>query len=150
VDRIGSVVRRVSLPGLERVGLPEPPIGLGTSVARGHISTVDPGDVIPRIRAGEIEVVGAVERFDGARVVLRGGRRVTPALVVAATGYATVLPGLVGHLGVLDAGGRPRVSGAAPALPGLWLVGFVHPISGNLRELRLDAGRVAAAVAAAA
>jgi cation diffusion facilitator CzcD-associated flavoprotein CzcO len=148
IDRVGRLVRRVGMPGLERLGLPEPRIGLGTSVARGRISTVDPGDGLARIRAGQVEVVGEVRAFDGRHVLLRGGRRLAPALVVAATGYRSVLPGLVGHLGVLDAAGRPRTQGAAPALPGLWLVGFVHPISGNLRELRLDGRRVAAAVAA--
>jgi hypothetical protein len=103
---------------------------------------------VARIRAGDVEVVGAVEAFDGPEVLLRGGRRVAPALVVAATGYASGLSGLVGHLGVLRPNGRPRVPAAEPSLPGLWLLGFIHPISGNLRELRLDAGRVAAAVAA--
>jgi hypothetical protein len=83
-------------------------------------------------------------------VVLADGRRLAPALVVAATGYASALPGLVGHLGVLDPDGRPRGPAARPALPGLWLLGFVHPISGNLRELRLDAERIAAAIAAGA
>ncbi len=148
VDAIAAAVRRTSLPDLERLGLPAPPVGLGTSVARGRITTVDPGDGVARIRAGEVEVVGAVEAFDGPEVLLRGGRRVAPALVVAATGYRSGLSGLVGHLGVLGPDGRPRVPAAEPALPGLWLLGFVHPISGNLRELRLDAGRVAAAVAA--
>ena len=148
VDLIGAAMRRTSLPGLERLGLPAPRVGLGTSVARGRITTVDPGDGLARIRAGDVEVVGAVEGFDGPDVLLRGGRRVTPALVVAATGYASGLAGLVGHLGVLGTDGRPRAGAAEPALPGLFLLGFVHPISGNLRELRLDASRIAAALAA--
>ena len=150
VDLVGAAMRRTSLPGLEPLGLRAPRAGLGTSVARGRITTVDPGDGLARIRAGKVEVVGAVEGFDGPQVLLRGGSRVTPALVVAATGYASGLAGLVGHLGVLGADGRPRVRAAEPALPGLWLLGFVHPISGNLRELRLDAGRIAAAIAAGA
>jgi len=148
VDLIGAAVRRATQPDLDRLGLRRPPAGLGTSVARGRITTVDQGDGLARIRAGQVEVVGAVEALDGAHVVLRCGRRLAPALVVAATGYASGLPGLVGHLGVLGPGGRPRVAAARPALPGLWLLGFVHPISGNLRELRLDAGRIAAAIAA--
>jgi len=147
VDLVGAAVRRVRQPDLERLGLPRPRAGLGTSVARGRITTVDQGDGLARIRAGQVEVVGAVERLDRAAVVLRGGRRVAPALLVAATGYLSGLPGLVGHLGVLGPEGRPRVRAARPALPGLWLIGFVHPISGNLRELRLDARRIAAAIA---
>jgi putative flavoprotein involved in K+ transport len=69
-------------------------------------------------------------------------------VVIAATGYRSSLPGLVGHLGLVDDRGRPRVHGPRqdPRYPGLRFVGFRLPISGNLRELRHEARRVAGAV----
>lgn len=69
--------------------------------------------------------------------------------MIAATGYVRALEGLVGHLGVLDERGRPVVHGGrTPAqAPGLYFTGFTNPISGMLRELAIDARRIARAVA---
>ena len=94
-------------------------------------------------------MVGAVVAFDGEDVVLADGARVTPDAVVVAAGYRNGLEPLVGHLGVLDARGRPRVRGGRsdPAAPGLWFTGYTNPISGNFRELAIDARRIARAIA---
>ena len=56
---------------------------------------------------------------------------------------------LVGDLGVLDGRGLPVVHGAhePPRAPGLWFTGFTNPISGMLRELRIDGERIAASIA---
>ncbi|MGC5411575.1 NAD(P)/FAD-dependent oxidoreductase, partial [Streptomyces sp. DT225] len=56
---------------------------------------------------------------------------------------------LVGHLGVLDARGRPVVHGprTPKQAPGLYFTGFTNPISGMLRELARDAERIAKRVA---
>jgi putative flavoprotein involved in K+ transport len=50
---------------------------------------------------------------------------------------------------VLDGRGLPVVHGAhePPGAVGLWFTGFTNPISGMLRELRIDAERIAAAIA---
>ena len=55
---------------------------------------------------------------------------------------------LVGHLDVLDGRDLPLVHGAheAPGAPGLWFTGYTNPISGMLRELRIDAERIAEAI----
>jgi putative flavoprotein involved in K+ transport len=80
--------------------------------------------------------------------VLADGSRLRPSVVVVATGYVAGLEPLVGHLGVLDGRGLPVVHGAhEPAgAPGLWFTGYTNPISGMLRELRIDAEKIAAAV----
>jgi len=69
-------------------------------------------------------------------------------VAAVATGYQAGLEPLVGHLDVLDGRGLPVVHGARePAgTPGLWFTGFTNPISGMLRELRIDAERIGAAV----
>jgi hypothetical protein len=69
--------------------------------------------------------------------------------VIAATGYRRNLEPLVGHLGVLNAAGRPSVHGTAthPAAPNLWFTGFTNPVSGMFREMGIDARRIARAVA---
>lgn len=86
----------------------------------------------------------AVEAFDGPDVILVGGKRVTPQAVVAATGFRRRLEELVGQLGVLDASGTPLFNGATtdPRLPDLYFIGYSNPLSGNLRELGIDARRI--------
>jgi putative flavoprotein involved in K+ transport len=97
-----------------------------------------------------VEIVAAVDGFeDGGKIALADGSRISPDVVIAATGYVRALEDLVGHLGVLDDRGRPVVHGARTprTAPGLYFTGFTNPISGNLREMAIDAVRIAKAVA---
>ncbi|MFF5440796.1 flavin-containing monooxygenase [Streptomyces achromogenes] len=147
VDRLAGPVGRLSTPDLSAHGLPRPDTGLYSRVKQGAIPVQDVG-LIRAVRTGGVEVVAAVEAFDGGEVVLADGGRISPDAVIAATGYVRALEGLVGHLGVLDGRGRPVVHGGrtSPRAPGLYFTGFTNPISGMLRELAIDAGRIAKAV----
>ncbi|WP_416520114.1 flavin-containing monooxygenase [Streptomyces achromogenes] len=147
VDRLAGPVGRLSTPDLSAHGLPRPDTGLYSRVKQGAIPVQDVG-LVRAVRTGAVEVVAAVEAFDGDTVVLADGSRITPDAVIAATGYVRALEGLVGHLGVLDGRGRPVVHGGrtSPKAPGLYFTGFTNPISGMLRELAIDAERIARAV----
>jgi putative flavoprotein involved in K+ transport len=147
VDRLSRVMARVSVPDLSAQGLPRPDTGLYTRARQGAIPVQDVG-LIDAVRKGRIEIVAAVEGFEDGKVLLADGTRISPDAVVAATGYVRALEGLVGHLDVLDDRGRPVAHGArAPQnAPGLYFTGFTTPISGTLRELALDAERIAKAV----
>ncbi|GGS64593.1 monooxygenase [Streptomyces violaceus] len=149
VDRISRVQAKVAIPDLSAHGLPRPDTGLYTRVKQGAIPVQDVG-LIDAVRKGKVEVVAAVESFEGdGKIVLADGTRLSPDAVIAATGYVRALEGLVGHLDVLDARGKPVVHGARSpkTAPGLYFTGFTNPISGNLRELALDAVRIAKAIA---
>ncbi len=148
VDRLARPLARLSVPDLSAQGLPRPGTGLYSRVREGAIPVQDVG-LIDAVRAGRVEVVAAVEGFEDGTVVLADGTRVAPDAVIAATGYRRGLEGLVGHLNVLDAAGRPVAHGArtAAAAPGLYFTGYTNPVSGMLRELALDAERIAKAVA---
>ncbi|MEU6915325.1 flavin-containing monooxygenase [Streptomyces olindensis] len=149
VDRLSRAQARVALPDLSAHGLPRPDTGLYSRVKQGAIPVQDVG-LIDAVRKGRVEIVAAVDGFeDGGKVLLADGTRVSPDAVIAATGYVRALEGLVGHLGVLDAGGRPVVHGARSpqTAPGLYFTGFTNPISGNLREMAIDAVRIAKAIA---
>ncbi|MEZ0448300.1 flavin-containing monooxygenase [Cellulomonas sp. ICMP 17802] len=147
VDRIARGVARVEVPDLSEFGLPRPTTGLYSRVLVGSVPVQDVG-LIAAVQARAVEPVAAVESFDGADVVLADGSRIQPEVVIAATGYRRGLEQLVGHLGVLDAHGMPVARGAhtTPTAPGLYFVGYNQPISGLLREARIDAERVARAV----
>jgi putative flavoprotein involved in K+ transport len=147
VDRLARPMARLSVPDLSAYGLPRPDTGLYSRVTEGSIPVQDVG-LIDAVRKGKVEVVAAVEGFEGGKVVLADGGRIEPDAVIAATGYVRALEGLVGHLGVLDARGRPVVHGdrSPRTAPGLYFTGFTNPISGMFRELAIDAQRIARAV----
>ncbi|WP_282694892.1 NAD(P)/FAD-dependent oxidoreductase [Streptomyces sp. CC208A] len=148
VDLLGRALTRFATPDLSAYGLPRPTTGLATRAREGAIAVQDVG-LVAAIRAGKVEVVAAVEDLDGREVVLTDGTRIAPDAVIAATGYRRALEPLVGHLDVLDPRGRPLVRGARSPrhAPGLYFTGFTNPISGMLRELALDAERIARRIA---
>ncbi|WP_326712465.1 NAD(P)/FAD-dependent oxidoreductase [Streptomyces sp. NBC_01474] len=148
VDRLARPMAKLSVPDLTEQGLPRPTTGLYSRVREGAIPVQDVG-LIDAVRTGKVEPVAAVESFEDGKVVLADGTHIAPDAVIAATGYRRALEDLVGHLGVLDARGRPTTHGRRtdPAAPGLHFTGYTNPISGMFRELALDARKIAKAVA---
>jgi hypothetical protein len=147
VDRIAAGVARVEVPDLSAYGLPRPTTGLYSRVREGSVPLQDVG-LIAAVQAGRVEPVAALVSFDDGAVVLADGSRITPDVIIAATGYRRGLEPLVGDLDVLDDRGLPRVHGprTSPSAPGLYFTGYTNPISGMFRELRIDADRIARAI----
>ena len=148
VDRVATVLAVVQEPDLTEYGMPRAGTDLYSRVLVGRVPVQDVG-IVAAIRSRSVEPVAAVEAVEGTEVVLADGSRVAPEVVVVATGYRSGLEGLVGHLDVLDGRQLPLVHGAQEAAPGLWFTGYTNPISGMLRELRIDAERIAAAISRA-
>jgi putative flavoprotein involved in K+ transport len=147
-DTFAALERRAFIGRLDGEGLPgyRNPV-FSRRRREGTLPILDFG-FVARLRDGAFRVVPGVEGFAVGRVVLAGGVSVSADAVIAATGYRPALEALVGHLGLLDAHGVPRVHGgdADPALPGLHFTGFRNPITGALRELRSEAAGIARAV----
>ncbi|UGY92014.1 flavin-containing monooxygenase [Streptomyces gobiensis] len=148
VDRAAGVLARVSTPNLTRRGLPRPDTGLYSRVREGAVPVLDVG-LIKGVRKGLIEPVAAVDSLEEIKVHLADGGTISPDVVIAATGHRRGLEDLVGHLSVLDDRGLPLAHGrrTLPTAPGLYFTGYTNPISGMLRELALDAERIAKAIA---
>ncbi|MEU5401123.1 NAD(P)/FAD-dependent oxidoreductase [Streptomyces sp. NPDC005963] len=144
VDPAARVLSRISVPDLAPYGLPRPDKGLLKRAREGAIPVQDMG-FIQAVRKGSVEPVAALASFEGDKVVLADGSSITPDTVIAATGYRRSLEGLIGHLDVLDAGGKPRTRGGRTPkqAPGLYFTGFTNPISGMLREMGIDARKIA-------
>jgi len=148
VDRLAGPMAKVSVPDLAAHGLPRPDTGLYSRVTEGSLPVQDVG-LIDAVRQGRVEIVAAVAGFEDGKVVLADGERLEPDAVIAATGYLRGLEGLVGHLDVLDAHGKPVVHGPRfpKNAPGLYFTGFTNPISGMFRELAIDAVKIARVIA---
>lgn len=144
VARFGS---RKGIGNLAEFGLPVPSDGVFTRQARtGQAPAVVDPDVIEAIRTRRIEIVPAVRSFDQTSVELADNRRVGPDVVICATGFRCGLKPLVGHLGVLNDHGVPRVTGE-PAAPGLRFIGYL-PRPGALGFFAQQAKAAAKQIAA--
>ena len=149
VDPISIAQRKLSIPDLAAQGLPRPEHGVRTAfLATGTTPILDVG-IVGAVRRGAVEIVAAVDGFDGPDVLLADGSRIAPDAVIAATGYRAGLDELVGHLEVVGPRGLPVRTDGDPALPGLWFVGFAPTLGGQLREGSIAARKVAASVDAA-
>jgi putative flavoprotein involved in K+ transport len=151
VDAVAGGVNRLAIGDLSRHGLPPPTRGAFTrALEDGVIAILDVG-LVAQLKAGRIGIVGGVEGFDGPDVLVAGGERVRAEAVIVATGYRRGLEPLVGHLGVLHPDGLPSVHGPRthPDAPGLHFIGYTNPVSGNLREMAIDARKIARVIKAA-
>ena len=147
VDPIARLQRRLTIPDLAPYGIPLPEDGLMSRVRRvGEVPLQDVG-FIAAVRSGGVTPVAAVTGFEGDKVLLADGSAIAPQAVIAATGYRRGLEKMVGHLGLLDGGGLPRLHGGVPAAPGLFFVGYTVSLRGMLRDIASDARRLAPAVA---
>ena len=129
------VAQRLLLGDLSAYGLPAADEGPFTRLARtGAGPAVVDQEIIDAVKHGLIEIVSGVDALDETGATLAAGERVEPDAIIAATGYRPGLRPLVGHLGILDEHGMPRVAGAREAASGLRFVGF-RPVPGQIRLL---------------
>jgi putative flavoprotein involved in K+ transport len=148
-DAGACALQRLVMGDLCRHRLAPPALGVSDQVAAGRLPNIDSG-FVDAVRRGEIDVIPAVEAFEGRDVILTGQLRTRTDVVIAATAYERGLERLVGHLGVLGHDGRPVLVGdeTKPEAPGLYFIGYKIELSGHLPELGHDARRVARAIAA--
>ena len=146
-DELGWLIQRLVFGRLDRYGILRSPDGVATGALRQRSPAYDDG-FVAELKAGRIEIVDAVAALERDSVILADETRIRPEVVIAATGYRRGLEGLVGHLGVLDADGKPAVWGGKehPSAPGLFFNGFRADLSGQLRLMRIDARAIARSV----
>ena len=143
------LLRRISVPDLSAYGLPAPPDnGYSQFLRTGTVPVLDHG-FVKHVRERRISIVPAIDHLDGDRVVLTDGSSWQPDTIICATGFRPGLDDILGHLGVLDASGVPRVHGAntLPQAPGLYFVGIDVRLAGLLRDIGIEAGAVGSAIA---
>lgn len=151
-DRLVYAMQPLNTGNLSKSGMPRPSLGAISRFLSEDVTPILDVGLIPLLRKGIVTVVPAVEGFDGPDVLLAGGERIQPDAVIASVGFQRGLQQLVGHLGVVEdrPRGRPAVHGAEthPDAPGLHFIGYTNPLSGMLREIAIDAKKIARAIAA--
>jgi cation diffusion facilitator CzcD-associated flavoprotein CzcO len=136
---------RLAVGSLESLGLQRAAKGPRQSATEdGRIPVIDVG-TLAMIRAGRIRTRRGVERFTPKGVIFANGVAEPFEAVILATGFRPNLRALLPEAGdVLDDQGRPIVSDAPTAVPGLYFCGAIPRPTGQLREIRLGAARIAA------
>lgn len=148
-DALAGLLQKMAVGDLRKHGIPKAPRGIATQQLRDDVTpTIDVG-LLHALRSGAVRVVAAVERFTAEAVVLTDGTELQPDAVVLATGFRRGLEPLVGDLGVLASSGRPLINAdqQLASHPGLFFLGYSNPLTGNLRQVGIDATKIAKVVA---
>ena len=148
-DAIAGASLRLAVGDLSRWGIVRPVLGPNTMIERlGRIPLLDIG-TIDLIKQGRIKVKPGLMALAAQGATFADETSAPFEAIVYATGYRTGLHDLIdGFEAIADARDRPHRFGAETAWPGLYFVGFRNPPTGALREIALEAPRVAAALAA--
>ncbi len=147
-DALAAPLVKLTVGDVTKYGLRKLPYGPNTQIKRDkHIPLLDIG-TMDHIKAGRIGVHGDIASFTETGVRFTDGTSLDVAAVVLATGYEPAISDFIPEWrAVCGDNGRPSISGAPTALPGLYFCGqFVSP-SGMLREIGIEAKRIAKSVA---
>jgi putative flavoprotein involved in K+ transport len=150
MDRMWPFIQKTAVGDLSEHGLPLPPAGAYSKFLRDDVTPILDVGLVPMVKEGKVEIVAAVDGFDGTDVLLADGTRIQPDAVIAGTGFKRGLEPLVGELGLVEPlKGRPIVHGPEthPDAPGIHFIGYTNPISGMFREIAIDARRIAKSIA---
>jgi len=132
---------------LSRWGIVRPAVGPNRMIVEsGRVPILDIG-TIAMIKQGKIRVLPAVQEILPDRVRFAGDALHPFEAIIFATGYTSGLDAVIkGFETIADARGRPNRFGEETGISGLYLVGFKNPPTGALREIALEAPRVARSI----
>ena len=144
VDIINAPVLRLALGSMEKLGLQRAKKGPAQMVREdGRIPLIDIG-TLARIRDGSIKLRGGIDRFTSNGVVFANGANEDFDAIILATGFRPDLRPLVPDVkGVFGDNGMPFLTGRATAAPGLYFCGQFVSATGQLREIGIEARRIA-------
>ena len=147
-DRLSLPMRDAVVGDLSSYGLNRPSRGpVELLEAEGRVPLVDIGTVA-LIKQGSVTVFPDISKIETSLVHFADGRKRRFDSIVLATGYRTNLPSWL-ESDALNGRGLPKAHGA-DAGHGLYFLGFRNPSTGNLREIALEAERIARAISRSA
>ncbi|HEX7565006.1 MAG TPA: NAD(P)/FAD-dependent oxidoreductase [Bradyrhizobium sp.] len=144
VDFINAPILRLAVGSIEKLGLRRAAKGPRQMVDEdGRVPLIDIG-TLDKIRDGSIKIRGGIDRLTPDGVVFADATREEFGAIILATGFRPDLRQLVPDVdGVFDSSGMPLVTGQATSAPGLYFCGQITSPTGQLREIGLEARRIA-------
>lgn len=146
-DILSIPLLKMTIGDLEKYGLPKLPYGPNVQVRQdGKNPLLDIGTV-KLIKNGRIKIYPGIEKFEGDTVVFTDGSAKPFDAIVLGTGYRPRVNAFLPTMDDLfDENGAPSTSGAEAA-PGLYFCGFYVSPTGILREIGIEAKKIAKDIA---
>jgi hypothetical protein len=143
-DLLNAPLLRLAVGSTRHLGLQMERKGPLTMIAEdGRIPLLDIG-TLARIRDGSIKVRGGIACFNHDGVTFADDATGQFDAVILATGFRPDLRPLLPETpGVFDAHGLPLITGRATSEPGLFFCGQRVVATGQLREIGIEATRIA-------
>jgi cation diffusion facilitator CzcD-associated flavoprotein CzcO len=143
-DTINAPLLRFAIGSINKLGLRPSPKGPLQSIEEdGRVPLIDVG-TLDAIRAGRIKLRGDVASFSRESVTFKQSPGERLDAIILATGFRPDLRSLLPDAkDVLSATGAPLVSGRATAEPGLFFCGAMPSALGQLRQIGIEAQRIA-------
>jgi indole-3-pyruvate monooxygenase len=147
-DAIGARLLALSIGDVTKLGLRRLPYGVIEQIKHhGRVPLIDVG-TLALVRDGHVKIAPGVERFTATSVVFEGGAAEPFDAVVLATGFRPALEDFLPSAAELcDEHGFPCADGEVRA--GLHLCGFRPSARGMLKQIGIEARRIARQIAAA-
>jgi len=143
-DFINAPAIRLAVGPVGTLGLKIASKGPRRMIEEDHrVPLLDVG-TLARIRDGTIKIRVDIERFTRDGVIFTGSPEEKFDGVILATGFRPDLRKLLPEAhGVFDAKGMPLASGQTTSEPGLFFCGLIASPTGQLREIGIEAQRIA-------
>jgi cation diffusion facilitator CzcD-associated flavoprotein CzcO len=144
VDFINAPILRLAVGSIERLGLRRAAKGPRQMIEEdGRVPLIDIG-TLDKIRDGSIKIRGGIDRLTREGVAFADATSGKFDAIILATGFRPDLRRLIpDEEGVFDRHGMPRVTGRATSVPGLYFCGQTTSPTGQLREIGVEARRIA-------
>ena len=148
-DFMSKPLLRLLVGDISKVGIPAADWGPIEQIAtKGKIPLLDIG-TMAALKSGAIEARPGVDRFTDTGVVFTDATEEPFDAVIFGTGYKAEADRLLdSSQGLVDERGIPLVSGGETSADGLYFCGFREPPTGRLREIGIEAERIADMIAA--
>jgi cation diffusion facilitator CzcD-associated flavoprotein CzcO len=142
VDIVNAPILRLAVGNFEKLGLRRAVKGPRQMVEDDrHVPLIDIG-TLAGIRDGSIKLRGGIDRLTADGVVFGDGKQERFDAIILATGFRPDLRRLVPGIDAFDTQGMPRLTGK-PSAPGLYFCGQITVPTGQLREIAIEADRIA-------
>ncbi len=145
-DAVNGPVLRVTVGDITKYGLVKLPYGPAMQISKDRqIPLIDIG-TMALIKRGTVRVHPGIASFTPHGVRFVDGSEADFDAVILATGYRARIDEFLDAADALDANGAPVKSGYEAGMPGLYFCGYHVAETGMLREMGIEARRIAESI----
>ena len=142
-DALAAPLLRITIGDITKLGFRKLSVGpIEQILTKSRIPLIDIGTV-RLVRSGDIEILGGVRSMSATDVTFDDGSARRFDAIIVATGYRPGLERFLGPRSDALSAHPAHADGAAERAPGLYFCGFTLSPPGMLREIGIEAHRIA-------